>query len=563
MKPPALILIILVLAALIAACAIYPAGNQVTTMPAPATLVIRNAKIYDPVDGWIGSAVAARGDKIVIIGNEAAVRPYIQNTTRILDAGGGLVLPGLQDAHGHLLNLGFDLEIVDLRGGRSEAEMASRVAEYAKSHPEGWLLGRSWDQNLWENKQFPTRASLDAVTERRPALMTRVDGHAVLANSSAMILAGVTRNTPEPAGGKIMKDSAGEPTGVFIDEAISLVSRVVPARSNADRERAMLHAQKEALAAGLVCVHDAGLSAADQSMLESLDNRGLLKLRIYGMAAAAAMPRAAHRGNRYELRAVKAYADGALGSRGAAMLAPYSDDPGNTGLFISTPEELHAVAADCAARNLQLCTHAIGDRGNRMVLDVYESILKNRPDLADARWRVEHCQVVAHGDFERFQQLKLIASMQPTHATSDGPWAPARVGAQRMEGAYAWRRFLNLRIPLAFGSDFPVESHDPRFGIFTSLTRRAPERPDDAPFGPGEPLTMKETLAAFTTGAAWASFHESDRGRIQAGYAADFTIFNTDFINNNDPKAVLQSRVIWTIVGGAVAFPEQPAAVSR
>lgn len=541
-----------------ASCAIYFEGNTVTSVPAPASLVVRNVKLYDPVDGPAGSAIAVRDGKIVAVGSDATIKEYIQSWTKVVDAGGGLLIPGLADAHAHLLNLGFELERADLRGARSELEMIARAVEFSKKHRDGWLLGRSWDQNLWENKQFPTRAALDAAMGDRPAFLVRVDGHAGLANGAAMKIANITKATADPDGGKIMKDSAGEPTGLFVDTAMSLITGAIPGATDADRERSYLNAQKEVLASGIVSIHDAGLSAADQRVLADLDRRHLLKLRIYGMAAAPAIPAKAVAGDRYELRAVKGYADGALGSRGAAMLEPYSDDAKNHGLLVMSEAELRDVAGICAERDLQLCIHAIGDRGNRIVLDTYETIFTKKfgkPSRPQARWRVEHCQVVAPSDFARFQQLGLIASMQPTHATSDGPWAPDRIGSERMEGAYAWRRFLDLNIPIAFGSDFPVESHDPRFGIFASVTRRPPENMNHAPFGPSPPLSIKDTIAAFTTGPAYASFHENEWGRLKIGFAGDFTIFDRDFINNADPSEILKSRVLWTIIHGEVAFP--------
>ncbi|MBI3820741.1 MAG: amidohydrolase [Planctomycetes bacterium] len=542
----------------ISSCAVYFGGNEVTSIPAPATFVVRNANIYDPVDGRVGTALAVRDGKIVIIGSDADVQSLIQPRTHVLNADGGVVLPGLHDAHGHLLNLGFELERADLRGAKSEAEMVARAAEFAKKHADGWLLGRAWDQNLWIHKQFPTHSALDAATGARPAFLVRVDGHAGLANAAAMKLAGVGRSTQDPPGGRIIKDESGEPTGVFIDDAMGLVARAIPAPGRADRTRGYLNAQKESLAAGLVCVHDAGLGIADQEVLEELDREHKLKLRIYGMALADAAPAAARAGDRYELRAVKAYADGALGSRGAAMLEPYSDDPANRGLLLIESGDFIKLATACADRGLQLCTHAIGDRGNRLVLDAYETVFKqkfgtvSRPDL---RWRVEHCQVVAPADFARFKQLGLIASMQPTHATSDGPWAPARIGNQRMEGAYAWGKFIELNIPLAFGSDFPVESHDPRLGIYAALTLRDPGSNDNKRFGPGRTLTMKETIAAFTTGAAFAAFHENDWGRLKKDFVADLTIFDKNFVDDSDPRAVLNAKVIRTIVGGEVAYP--------
>jgi predicted amidohydrolase YtcJ len=337
---------------------------------------------------------------------------------------------------------------------------------------------------------------------------------------------------------------------------MELVAKAMPPLGAEDRERAYLAAQASCLSMGLTGVHDAGLSFEDQAALKKLDDGGKLVLRVYGMASADAIPVKPIQGSRFELRAVKAYADGALGSRGAALLEPYSDDPSNTGLVLADEAALTAIGETCLTRGFQLCTHAIGDRGNRIVLDAYAAAARKHAGRAsDLRWRIEHCQVVAESDFARFRELGVIASMQPTHATSDGPWAPARLGEKRLTGAYAWRRFLELDVPLAFGSDFPVESADPRLGIFASLTRRPPDDSVKPPFGPGGPLTPLETLKAFTYGAAYASFHERDRGRLEVGRAADFTVFDRDVFQEDHPDVVLRANVVWTIVGGVLAHP--------
>ncbi len=535
-----------------AACSLSLGGGTERSAPEPADLVFRNARLHDPVDGATGAtSIAVRRGRIVALGRTPDTDPFVSPRTRVIDVGGGALVPGLQDAHGHLLGLGAELDQADLRGARSLDELARRVAAFAKRNPDGWVRGRGWDQNLWPGGAFPTRAAIDPVVGDRPALLTRVDGHALLASSAALRLAGVDASTQAPSGGRIERDAAGEPTGVLVDAAMGLVSRVVPPPSDDDRERWILAAQSEALAAGLTAVHDAGESRADQALLRRLDAEGRLELRVYGMASVGHVPGAPEKGRRYELRAVKAYADGALGSRGAALLAPYADDPGNVGLMLTEPEALADLARTCAARGLQLCVHAIGDRGNRAVLDAFDAALPEG-ERAARRFRVEHCQVVAPEDFARFARGGYVASMQPIHATSDGPWAGKRVGAARMEGAYAWRRFLDLGVPLAFGSDFPVELHDPRLGLFAAVTRRAPDDPDGPDFGPSPPLSAHEALAGFTSGAAFASFREGDLGGLRVGYLADFTVFATDPFVSADPKDFLGARVLWTVIEGKV-----------
>jgi hypothetical protein len=464
-----------------------------------------------------------------------------------------------------MASLGFTLSEAQLSGATSEQEMVRRVVDFARGRDREWIVGRGWDQNLWPSQQFPTRAALDVALPDRPVFLVRVDGHALLANSAALRRAGIGKDTKDPDGGRIVRDGQGEPTGVLVDTAMDLLWAVRPPASVVEREEAFLRAQDVLLAFGVTGIHDAGLSSVDQTVLEDLEKRGKLKIRIYGMASADAVPARPHSGEYYELRAVKAYADGALGSRGAALLAPYSDDPAQSGLLVTPPRELRRMADVCLERGFQLCTHAIGDRGNRIVLDTYEAAFaaRGQGDAGrHARFRIEHCQVVAPGDFERFRALGVIASMQPTHCTSDGPWAPLRIGAERMKGAYAWRDMLKLQIPLAFGSDFPVESPDPRLGLFAAATRRPPERPDHPAFA-GEVLTLREALYAYTAGAAWASFHEDDRGRLRAGYAADFTIFDRDFLQVADPAEVLRARVVWTVVAGAVVRESSQSSAGR
>jgi hypothetical protein len=563
---------------LLLSCSVHWKGNEVTSSPAPADLVIRNAQLIDPVRGRVGTAIAARGGRIVALGYEPEVGKLIGLSTRVLDAGGGALVPGLVDAHAHLLGLGFELDRADLRGARSEDEMVSRAAEFAKRKfasgggGEGWVLGRGWDQNLWPGAKFPTQQKLNDKIPERPVFLTRVDGHAAVANGAAMRIAGVHKSTRDPDGGKIERDADGNPTGLFIDTAMDLVGRAIPAPDSAAIERAFLAAQDSCVSLGLTGVDDAGVDESGRAALQKLDAQGKLRLRVYAMASAGSIPAGPIYGDRFTLRAVKAYADGALGSRGAALLEPYSDDPHNSGLLVTSREGLDEIAELCVARGMQLCTHAIGDRANRIVLDVYEKALTQRNNSEKAasapakssaafRWRIEHCQIVAPPDFDRFASLGIVASMQPTHATSDGPWAPARVGEARMAGAYAWREMLQRKIPLAFGSDFPVESADPKLGLFAAVARRPPESPPNskntAPvFGPSPAITAREALHAFTAGAAFAEFAEHERGRLEPSYLADFTVFDSNPFEAPDPAAFLRARVVWTVIGGSVAFPK-------
>jgi predicted amidohydrolase YtcJ len=507
------------------------------------------------------TALAVKGQRIVAVGTDDEVRGHIGPRTRVVELAGRGVTPGLVDSHAHLYGLGRSLEDVSLRGAPSAAEAAGRVAVAAGMRPAGeWVTGRGWDQNLWEPAEFPGREILDAVVPDHPVSLRRVDGHALWANSKALELAGVTAATKDPPGGRIVRDARGNPTGVLIDAAMSLVEGKVPPASPEVRERRLFAAAREALAAGIVCVHDMGIGDEIAALYRRLADQHRLPLRVYGFVAGnrevvESLPGRLVDTDRdgtafFTVRGVKLFADGALGSRGAALLEPYADDPDNRGLWLLEPAEL-ARAAEVAARSgWQLGIHAIGDAANRAVLDAYAGAIRAHPD-ADLRFRVEHAQVVSPRDLPRFGELGVIASMQPTHATSDMPWAEARVGPERIRGAYAWRTILASEGRIAAGSDFPVEEVPALHGIYAAVTRQDREGHPAGGWYPEQRLTLEEAIRAFTVEAAYASFVEEHRGKLRRGYVADITVYDRALAGD---ASLLDTQVDMTVVGGQIAY---------
>jgi hypothetical protein len=496
-------------------------------------------------------------------GSSAQVRQLLADRDRGIDeiVLDGVVIPGLIDAHGHLMNLGFSLLQADLVDTRSRAEVIARLrAKTDTLAPDDWLVGRGWDQNDWSQQQFPTAADLDEAFPSRPVLLERVDGHAAWANSFAMRAAGIDADTPDPAGGRILRDADGKATGVFIDNAIDLVARHVPAPDREQRRRALTLALDSAVAAGLTGVHDAGVSRDDLALYRELADDDALPLRVYAMADgdSAALAQLckqgpyAHPKGRLEMRAVKLYADGALGSRGAALMADYADESGNRGLMLETPEHLAKIIQRAAACGVQPAVHAIGDRANRSVLDAFSGLTtEQRQQL---RPRIEHAQVVNPNDIARFADLGVIASMQPTHATSDMPWAQARIGVERLRGAYAWRRFLESGAALALGSDFPVERVEPIPGIYAAVTRQDAQGKPPGGWLPDQRMTLAEALDGFTRGAAFAGHAENDVGTLEVGRRADFIVLSMD-PHQVRGRALLQIKVESTWVDGRKVWP--------
>ena len=527
----------------------------------PATLVIRNATIHTAARaGPTATAMAVHGALIVAVGDEAAVRPYIGPTTRTLDLSGRTVLPGLVDAHGHLLNLGTRLRDVDVVGTPTYDAVIAKVVERAKSTPKGeWILGRGWDQNDWPETAMPTHAALSRSVPDHPVRLTRVDGHAVLVNARALALAKITRDTKDPPGGAILHDPAGEPTGVLVDAAAGLVNSVIPPVSQEERERRLLEAMRECARLGLTLVHDAGIGEAEWRAYKTLLSRRTFPIRVYAMARAtdpladSLLVWRGQKGARLSLRAIKAVADGALGSRGALLGAPYADDPQRLGLATFPLDRLRTVAERAFEKDIQMRVHAIGDSANHGALDAFEAVFGGRSQ-PQARWAIEHAQIVRPADVARFARLGVVASMQPTHATSDGPWAESRLGPERVTWGYTWRDFMNAGVPVVSGSDFPVESANPMLGLYAAITRRDLDgKLPAAGWFPAQRMTPAEALESFTRGGAWLAFREADLGTLEVGKQADFVVVDRDVIGGL-PEAIPPARVLMTVVGGRTEF---------
>ena len=454
----------------------------------------------------------------------------------------------------HLRGIGAAARKLELRGTASAEAVAALVAAAVPEAPAGaWIKGRGWDQNDWTRTDFPSHGTLDAAAPDHPVWLTRVDGHAVWLNARALALAGIDRNTADPDGGRILRDEAGEPTGVLIDRAISLAHGALPeataAEIRADLERGIALVQ----AAGLTGVHDMGVSPATLEQLQALDAEGRLGLRVHaylgGRSAFDALGSAAlDRDGLLKVIGVKLFADGALGSRGAALLEPYSDEPGSSGLLLTEPAQLAADVKAMHDAGFQVAIHAIGDRGNRAALD---ALVAAQGDATDRRHRVEHAQVLSPEDLPRFAAHGVVASMQPTHATSDMPWAPARLGPERIGGAYAWQSLAGSGAHLAFGSDAPVEEYAPRFGLYAAMTRQAPDGTPEAGWAPEQRMTAEEAIAGFSTDAAWAGHEEA--GQLVVGAPAHLTVVDRDPTSIPAPE-VLQMQVLRTIVAGSTVF---------
>jgi predicted amidohydrolase YtcJ len=503
------------------------------------------------------TAIAASGDRVIAVGDVGALEHLRGPKTVEVDLAGGFAVPGLTDAHAHLLGLGAELDQVDLRGAASIEECVARTRTQAP--PSGWVIGRGWDQNLWPGAAMPTHAPLTEAFPERPVWLRRIDGHAGWANRAALTAAGITSSTPNPQGGEILRDGAGEPTGVLVDNAMSLVP--VPEPSDEDLRRRILIAQDRVLALGLTGVHEMGVGPQADAILRKLASDGLLKLRMTGYADESwfvkehkdrDMPALPDPAVRYRLAGVKLYVDGALGSRGAALLAPYADRPDHSGILMHGPGELEAVVLAAVRHGWQVAAHAIGDRGVRVLLDACAAARAAVP-AADPRLRVEHAQIVDLADIPRFASLGAVASMQPTHATSDMAWVPARLGEERLAGAYAWRRFLAAGVPLAFGSDFPVELPDVSHGLAAAMTRQDAAGQPPEGWLPDQRVNLAEAVAGFTTGAAYAARQTAWCGALAPGMVADLTCFRAD-LRGLAPLAVRDAALRATIVAGAVVW---------
>jgi predicted amidohydrolase YtcJ len=533
----------------------------------PVDLIVHGARVYTAVAAAPrAEAVAIRGSRLAYVGTNEGALALKGAGTRVIDARGATVLPGLQDAHAHFTGLGASLQMLDLRDTASYDEVIALVRERVEAaRPGEWIVGRSWDQNRWPVKAWPTRGPLDEAAPRNPVYLTRVDGHAALVNSAALELGGVTAGTEDPDGGRIIREADGRPAGVLVDRAMGLVSSRIPPVSDAQLEEQILLADAETRRLGLTMVHDAGADERTVAAYRRLSEAGRLHTRLYVMLRMplprlepffAKGPDTGGRDPKVIVRAIKISMDGALGSRGAAMLEPYSDEPGTRGLLVTSPDDTLAMTRAAAKAGFQTCIHAIGDRANRLVLDIFEQVQREVPGAKALRLRNEHAQILHPDDIPRFGRLGVIASMQGTHATSDMPWVPERIGETRArQGAYVWRALLESGARIANGSDFPVEKPDPLLGFHASVTRQDPSGYPAGGWMPEQRMTRDETLASFTIDAAYAAHAERDLGSIEAGKLADLTMLSED-VMAVEPEAILKARVVRTIVGGRVVFEQ-------
>jgi predicted amidohydrolase YtcJ len=529
-----------------------------------AHLIITNAKVWTG-DKAIPSAqaVAVLGDHIAAVGSNADVDVWRGPQTQVVDAAGKLLVPGFNDAHVHFISGGSQLDNVQLNDVTSADEFARRVGEQARSIPKGqWIVGGDWDETKWTPAEIPTRQTIDSLTPDTPVFVSRYDGHMGLANSVAMKLAGIDKSTPDVPGGTIVRDAQGNPTGALKDAAMSYIYKAIPKLSHEQRAHAGVRALAHAASVGVTSVQDMNPDYEDIALYAELLERGQLTTRIYAAPPIALVEDQAKIGVRHgfggpflRIGAVKGYADGSLGSRTAYFFEPFDDQPGNHGLLSEEMQPLsrmrgHMMTADAAG--IQICTHAIGDQGISMILDLYAELVKAHGP-ADRRFRIEHAQHMAAQDFDRFDQLNVIASVQPYHAIDDGRWAEARIGHDRASRTYAFRTFLNHGVRLAFGTDWNVAPLNPMFTIYAAVTRATLDNKQPGGWFPEQKLTVAEALEAYTMGSAYAEFQEKNKGSITVGKLADVVLLSDDILTI-DPVKIRDVNVLKTFVGGKMVF---------
>ena len=539
-----------------------PSAAARAQAPPRADLIVVHATVHTADDARPrAEAIAVRDGRVTYVGTSAGATALAGPATQVIDAKGRTVVPGLVDAHVHLAGLAQALRIVDLTGTKSYQELIDRVAARAKTAPKGtWVLGRGWDQNDWPGKQFPTHDLLTRAVPDHPVVLTRVDGHAVFANATAMELAGVTAGAKDPDGGRVERDAKGNPTGVFVDRAMGMVQRIVPNPTPAAWREMLVAAIAEINRWGLTGVHDAGVGPEMIGIYEQLAREGKFNLRDYVMVADGpgldsllkVGPRSGLSDGRLWIRSVKVVGDGAMGSRGAALLEPYSDDPKNRGLLISSLEHIRDVSVKALNAGFQVNTHAIGDRANRTALDAYAQAFAQVPGK-DHRFRIEHAQIIDPVDIPRFAKLHVIPSMQASHQTSDMSWVESRLGPSRLAGAYAWRSLLKTGVIIPNGSDFPVEQVNPLISFHSAITRQNPKNLPAGGWRPQEKMTRDEALKGMTIWPARAAFQEAELGSLTVGKRADFVILDQD-IMAVAPEKILDTQVVGTWLGGKQVY---------
>jgi len=538
----------------------------------PADIVFKNGNVYTANDSSPkAEAVAVKGDRIVFVGSNAEAGRYVAANTRVVDLHGNTVLPGFADAHQHLSGVGFREMTLNLEGINSLDELLAKLkARVDQAKPGEWVTGRGWIETHWTPPVFPTRWDLDKVSPNNPVILGRADGHGAVANSAAFTLAGIDKSTPNPFGGEISKDKkSGEPNGMLLDAAQGLVRRKVPATTRADDERAVILGVKRDIELGWTQVQDAGGGYQDVAIFKKLYASGEIKLRIYkavygpGPSANKLISEGPIIGefqNRMTVRTIKVVSDGALGSRGAALLAPYSDAPDTAGFLTVKADELRPMLIEAARKGIQVETHAIGDKANRFILDEYETALNAVPvaerKIADPRWRVEHAQIVNPLDIPRFMKLGIIPSMQPSHAIGDLFFAPSRLGMERLKGAYAWQSFIKSGVVVPGGSDAPVERGEPMIEFYAAVARKDQKGFSAEGWHPEEAVTREQALKMFTAWPAYAAFEEKLRGTIETGKLADLTILSADIMKIPELE-ILKTRCVMTVINGEIVFEQK------
>ena len=515
-------------------------------------------------------AIATKTDRIVFVGSNTEAEKFRGDKTRVIDLHGHALFPGFTDSHCHIFGIGEREMNLNLEGARSLEEFLAKVKErVATIEPGKWLTGRGWIETFWKPPQFPTRADLDKVAPVNPVFLTRADGHAAIANSLALKLAALTRDTPSPFGGEILKDNAtGEPTGILLDNARDLIAKNIPPSTEAAREQAFLRGVEREIKLGWCQIQNAGSELADQAIMRRAFDSGKIKVRVvnaaYGPGDAAKKllqdgPVLDAYNGRFTQRTIKVIFDGSLGSRGAALLAPYSDKPDTSGYLTQKPEELLPMFEEALRRGIQVETHAIGDRANRLILDLYEEAFKavpaNERRIREPRWRVEHAQILSAPDLPRFARLGVIASMQPSHAISDLFFAPSRLGVDRLEGAYAWNSLLKSGATICGGSDAPIERGEPMIEFYAAVSRKSTEGFSGEGWHLEQAVAREQALKMFTINAAYAAFEENNKGSIEPGKLADFTVLSQDIMKIAEPE-ILKTRCVMTVIGGEIVYVE-------
>jgi predicted amidohydrolase YtcJ len=545
-----------------------PAGSKVE----PADLIFINGNVYTANDRQAhAEAIAVKGDRILFVGTGAAAKAYQGAKTKVVDLHGATVVPGMTDAHHHLEGVGFREMTLNLEGITNLQDFLAKVkTKVDQAKPGEWVTGRGWIETFWQPQVFPTRWDIDEISPNNPVVLQRADGHGTVVNSAALKIAGITKDTPNPFGGEISKDKNGEPNGMLLDAARGLVSKHIPPTTAADAERAVVLGVQRDVSLGWTQVQDPGGSYEDVDIYRKLYTEGKIKLRIYKVLSAPGKqadrllsegPIIGAYGNRLTVRSLKCYADGSLGSRSAALLEPYSDAPDTSGFLTVKEEDLLPMLKEALRKGIQVETHAIGDRGNRFILDEYEKALAAVPPaqrkIAEPRWRVEHSQIVNPIDIPRFKKLGIIPSMQASHAIGDLHFAPARLGFKRLEGAYAWNSFVKSGVIVPGGSDAPVERGEPMIEFYAAVARKDIKGYSGEGWHPEEALPRDQALKMLTIWPAYAAFEEKLRGTIEVGKLADLTVLSADIMKIPEME-ILKTHCLMTVIGGEIVYQSAP-----